>query len=171
MSDFIEQHSGFLRLTDSEHDVAKEMDPEFPVTARVLLEYGAERQGYWTSEKFMENIESAARIAEFKYPGDTHTIVWLFDHSSCHRAFAEDALNAKVMNVKPGVAQPRMRDTIWAGKVQKMVFDDGTPKGMKRVLEERGINTSRMLADDMRIVLSFHDDFRNEETIVEHYSA
>ena len=32
---------------------------------------------------------------------------------------------------------------------QTMVMDDGTPKGMKMVLEERGINTSRMNADNM----------------------
>ena len=42
-----------------------------------------------------------------------------------------------------------------------MVFSDGTPKGMKEVLEERGINTSRMVAEDMRTVLSWHDDFWN----------
>ena len=117
----------------------------------------------------MLNIEVAARIAEFKYPSDKHTIVWLFDQSSCHRAFAEDALNAKVMNVRPGGVQPRMRDTMWAGKVQRMVYDDGTPKGMKQVLEEKGINTARMVAEDMRTVLSWHDDFRKEKTIVEHY--
>ena len=29
-----------------------------------------------------------------------------------------------------------MYDTMWAGKVQKMTFDDETPKGMKQVLEE-----------------------------------
>ena len=62
-----------------------------------------------------------------------------------------------------------MRDTMWAGKVQKMVYDDGTPKGMKQVLEERGINTARMVAEDMRTVLSWHDDLRKEKTIVEHY--
>lgn len=134
-----------------------------------LLEYGADKEGYWTSEKFMVNIEVAARIAEFKYPSDKHTIVWLFDQSSCHHAFAEDALNAKVMNVRPGGVQPRMHDTMWAGKVQRMVYDDGTPKGMKQVLEERGINTARMVAEDMRTVLSWHDDFRKEKTIIEHY--
>ena len=118
----------------------------------------------------MVNIDRAARIVEWKYPSDKHTIVWLFDHSSCHRAFSENALNAMVMNVNPGGAQPRMRDMMWAGRVQKMVFDDGTPKGMRRVLEERGINTSRMVAGDMRTVLSFHADFQNEKTIVEHFS-
>ncbi len=43
-----------------------------------MLEYGAEREGYWTSEQIMNNIEDAARIIEFKYP-----IAWLLDHSSC----------------------------------------------------------------------------------------
>ena len=65
VSDFIEQHSGYVKLTDSELDVARAMDPEFPKSARVLLEYGADKEGYWTSEKFMANIESATQIAEF----------------------------------------------------------------------------------------------------------
>ena len=80
----------------------------------------------------------------------THTLcVGFFDQSSCHRAFAEDALNVKHMNVRPGGAQSRMRDTVWARQVQKTVLADGTPKGMKTILEERAINISSMKADDM----------------------
>ena len=48
-----------------------------------------------------------------------------------------------------------------------MVRDDGVAKGMKAVLEERGVNTERMKAEDMRMVLSFHDDFVKEKTMVE----
>ena len=50
-----------------------------------------------------------------------------------------------------------------------MVNSDGTAKGLRTILHERGINTERMLADDMRVVLSNHDDFASELTIVEHY--
>ena len=71
------------------------------------------------------------------------------------------------MNVHPGGAQPKMRDTIWSGKVQKMTLADGTPKGMKLVLKERGINTATLKADDMHTILSFHHDFRTERTLVE----
>ena len=169
VSDFIDQYSGFLRLTEEEQALSRASDPHFPAEARALLEYGAEREGYWTGEKFMKNVEDAARIAEFKYPSDKFTITWLFDHSSCHRAFAEDALNAKRMNVRPGGRQPRMRDTTWAGQPQKLVDDNGVPKGLSKVLEERGINTERMLADDMRVVLANHEDFRTEKTLVEHF--
>ena len=43
------------------------------------------------------------------------------DQSSCHKAMAENALDASAMNVKPGGKQPKMRDTVWAGRVGKVV--------------------------------------------------
>jgi len=43
VSDFVDQHSGFLRLTDSERALAKATDKDFPKTVKVLLEYGADR--------------------------------------------------------------------------------------------------------------------------------
>ena len=67
------------------------------------------------------------------------------------------------MNLKPGGKQPRMHDTIWNGKVQKMVFADGTPKGLKQVLIERGINVTKMKLDDMRALIATHSDFRDEQ--------
>lgn len=56
-----------------------------------------------------------------------------------------------------------MHATTWAGKSQTMVYSDGTAKGMKAILEERGINTTNMVAADM---LSQHHDFQNEKTII-----
>ena len=157
VSDFIDQHDAFLQLADEQHAVAKQSDADFPKTARALLEYGAEREGYWTGEKFMVNIANAAKIADFKYNKEKHKIVWLFDQSSCHKAFAEDALNANKMNFRPGGAQLAMRDTVWAGQQQKMVKPDGTPKGMKAILEERGIHTETLKADDMRMILKISE--------------
>ena len=40
-----------------------------------------------------------------------------------------------------------------------MVFHDGQAKGLKVVLEERGIDTSRLKADEMRLRLSSFEDF------------
>ena len=50
-----------------------------------------------------------------------------------------------------------------------MVDDNVVPKGMRRVLEERDINTARLNADDMRVVLATHSDFQEEKTVVETY--
>lgn len=67
----------------------------------------------------------------------------LFDQSSCHTAYAPNALVASRMNVRPGGAQPVMRDTEWpVGKKQRLVDEKGIPKGMKKTLHKRGINTS-----------------------------
>ena len=93
--------------------------------------------------------------------------MWLFDQSSDHCAFREDALNVSKMNVSPGGAQLRMRDTVWDGKVQKLVLGDGRPKEMKLILQERGIDTSGMKAADMRLVLASHADFKYEKTALE----
>ena len=54
------------------------------------------------------------------------------------------------MNVGPGGKQLRMRDTTWGGAVQKLVDEDGTPKGMRAVLQERGVDITGMKAKDMR---------------------
>ena len=80
--------------------------------ARASIEYGENRDGYWTSDKFMEQLEYCAKIAECKYPrSDGFRVVWVFDHSSCHRAFAENALNAYKMNV---AAEQKARILFWA---------------------------------------------------------
>ena len=68
-----------------------------------IIKYGASGDGYWNKK--------AIQIAKFKYPADKFTLVWLFDQSSGHCAYRDDALNVNKMNVKPGGAQPKMRDT------------------------------------------------------------
>jgi len=61
-----------------------------------------------------------------------------------------------------------MRDTVYNGIPQRMVLADGTPKGMKLVLEEWGIDTSKTKAADMALVQGNHHDFKHEKTVVEH---
>ena len=90
----------------------------------------------------MMQMNNAVKIADIKYPSaDNWKIIWIFDHSSCHTAMADDALDASKKNVKPGGKQPKIHNTVWAGKVQKMAFSLGIPKGMKKILEERNILT------------------------------
>lgn len=43
VSDYIDQHSGFLCLTSDEAKLARHGDSDFPITARATLEYGADR--------------------------------------------------------------------------------------------------------------------------------
>ena len=145
VSDFIDEFNGFLR---QEAEAALKHDRNHPVNARVILKHGAQLEGYWDSNKFMAQVKQACTIAEYKYPRETHSIVWLFDQSCGHCAYEEDALNINRINVKPGGKQAKLRDTI-NPQPQKLVDSVGIPKGMKKILEERGVDTSKMKAERM----------------------
>ena len=58
------------------------------------------------------------------------------------------ALDVSKMNVNPGGAQWVMRDGWWAGNPHKIYYALGVPKGMRVILEERGMNTWGIKADD-----------------------
>lgn len=165
VSDF---NNGFLALTDTELEEARKRNPAVKKYARSFLEYGERREGYWTRDKFVEQLKSAVDIAEIKYPKtDGWRRVWIFDHSSCHAAMADDALDVSKTNVNPGGKQRVMIDTVWRNKVQKMNYSLGIPKGMRAVLTERGVDTSKVVGDQMREVLGAMDDFKNEKSMIE----
>ena len=116
VSDFI-MEKGYFCLSESEHDVAKETDPDIPRGARTLLEYGEVRDGYWTSDKFMKQMLGAVKIAEAKYPKEKgFRLFWVFDQIGCHMAFSDDSLNVNRMNAKEGGAQPCMHDTVYKAR-------------------------------------------------------
>ena len=90
------------------------------------------------------------KIADAKHPkADGWQVVWISDHSSCHAAMPSDALDVSKMNVYPGGKQRVMRDGWWGGNPQSMNFALGVPKGLRRVLEERGVDTRSMKTEDM----------------------
>ena len=91
VSDFIDEKGGYLSMTEEEYDRVKQTDPNIWIQARCYLEYGESREGYWNSERFMEQIKVAVKIAETKYPrSENWKHVWVFDHSSCHAAMPDD---------------------------------------------------------------------------------
>src|SRR3954471_14368542 len=73
--------------------------------------------------------------------------VFAFDNSSSHAKLADDTLNVANMNLNPGGKQSIMRDTVFNGQIQTMVFPSdhsdellrGKAKGMKVILQERGL--------------------------------
>ena len=74
VSDFVEEHRGYLELTPEEHDVAKVKFPTIPNSARVIFEYGAEKEGYWTGDKFMAQVKTACDVADSIYDPAKHPI-------------------------------------------------------------------------------------------------
>ena len=121
VSDFVEEVGGFLQYREEK--------------ARLLLEH--QTDGYFANNMLIDQVRRAIPIFEKKYP--VAQGLFIFDHAPSHMKRPDDALNAERMNVKDGGKQPFMMDTTWQGHVQRMVTDAGVQKGMKTVLEERGV--------------------------------
>ena len=135
VSDFVEEVGGFLQYREEK--------------ACLLLEH--QTDGYFTNDMLIDQVRRAIPIFEKKYP--VAQGLFIFDHAPSHMKRPDDALNAERMNVKDGGKQPFMMDTTWQGHVQRTVTDAGVQKGMKTVLEERGVRTQRMNADKLRELL------------------
>ena len=148
VSDFIEKYgSDYLRHINEE--------------ARLLLEMNTD--GYFNNDLLLKQVDKVIKVFKDKYPHAQ--ALFLFDNAPSHKKYTEDSLNVDRMNVRPGGKQPKLRDTVFNGQIQSMVLEDGQPKGMKLVLEERGVDTTGTNADKMCQELNKFDDCKNKVTI------
>lgn len=113
--------------------------------ATELLEFGGDK--WWGTDDLLAQVRKAVDIFEDAHPGRKG--VWLFDNATSHKAMAPDALIASKVGMRPGGAQPKMRDG-WFFKNgapirQPMCFSSthpqhaNQPKGAKAILLERGV--------------------------------
>ncbi len=135
VSDFVDEVGGLLEYAGEK--------------ARLLLEH--QTDGYFNNDMLLNQARKTISIFDRKYPGAQG--VFIFDHAPSHI----EALNAERMNVKDGGKQPFMKDTVWNGQVQHMVTPQGIQKGMKSVLEERGVVTHGMNAGKLRELLGQYE--------------
>ena len=63
VSDFIDEHNGFLALSTEDYQAAKVTNLAIKPYAREFLEYGETKEGYWTRDKFMAQMKRAVEIA------------------------------------------------------------------------------------------------------------
>ena len=127
------------------------------------------RNGYnWTSHHMVEQAECFMDWFDEQFYEDPEYKEWvfpvlLFDNARVHDARPDDALNTTQLNVNPGGVQPKMKDGWqWSGSVkqtQSMQLPDGTPKGMKLILKERGYNVTGLKKQDLQSALSKEPDF------------
>ncbi|CAG8659352.1 5422_t:CDS:2, partial [Scutellospora calospora] len=131
VSEFLCNTIGWLQLDDIHKELNSQLlsKEQIPNEACCIICPSAYRDGYWTRKDVANQLKNKTiSIFEAMYPNCI--AVFAFDNSNNHRAFAKDAL------------------------VQEMVFSDRTPKGMCKVLEERGLDYSE-------------SDFMNQKSLLE----
>lgn len=167
---------GVLCVPDSYSDAELLAIPNFPRetvdkkvrlirSALKMFEYGKNAQGYWRGEDMVaQTIKEAIPIFKLAFP-DCQAL-FAFDNSANHNCYAPDALRVEKMNKGIGGSQPKMRPTTYISGEgdeaevveQDMVFLEGThagqPKGVERVLRERGLwPKNRKRLDGQNLVL------------------
>jgi len=150
VSEFLCAVQGRLSCWDLQH--------QKQVYATEIIKYGSGKfdEDWWNAEKKVEQTKKAIQIFNTAFPDDI--AVFAFDNSSGHACKAPNALVASRMNLGPGGKQREMHTTSFIRKVdgirlsQNMGFQlgdrifgtnipipsemIGTPKGMKRILQE-----------------------------------
>ncbi|ORZ40276.1 hypothetical protein BCR44DRAFT_1174482 [Catenaria anguillulae PL171] len=118
--------------------------------ARVLFEYGARAQGYWTGTDLYHQVVDRLIPVFNAMHGDGPNGrpcqgLFVFDNATGHKIFAPDALVAKKLPGKDGGQNaPLMRATTFVAadgttRVQSMQNDLGEPKGLKSILIDRDL--------------------------------
>jgi hypothetical protein len=192
VADFVSADYGWLRSPDGKE------------AARVLFKAGKNREGYFTNENILEQTNKAMDILRVYYPNDDH--IFVFDNATTHLKRPDTALSARKMTKGPsksfGVEVTDIVDGQIQyktdGKVKKRTiqmgpgtFADGSPhpfydengtfKGMTKILQERGLTEESKLNAQcekfkcapkatsccQRRVLYNQPDFANQDSALE----
>jgi hypothetical protein len=113
-------------------------------SAHTIIFLGSNGDPYWDCLQLINQVKSLAiPVFEEAHPGCQ--ALFIFDQSSAHASLPPDALKAFEMNKGNGGKQQTQKDTIipqsnfypeFQGRLQKMMTEDGKPKGLKQTLEE-----------------------------------
>jgi hypothetical protein len=166
LSEFLCECHGRLSWTTEQNEV------EF---ATAIITPGKNDDGWWKAEHLVEQFKTKA-IPMFEKLHPNCAAVFLFDNSTNHGAFADDALNVSKMNLNPGGKQAVLRHGWFeqGGRLveQEMTFPSNHPKagitkGIKQVLQERQLWTNGMKLPDARVLLSQQPDFVDQKSMLD----
>ena len=160
VSDFICETIGRIKLSEEQIHEQLALPAELCLAAfeaRKIIYPGKGFDAWWDLTQLIEQVRKTISIFVYTHPNCIG--IFIFDWSSAHEGFAEDALNVNSMNLNPGGKQKKMRNTIiplnnpdpapgdedTRGTIQQMCFPEDhenpqlreQPKGIKAVLMER----------------------------------
>lgn len=157
ISDFILEASGRLFIPLDHPSQITSQQTQSVRDAATVIYPGSKGDAWWNMEQLCRQIEHKA-IPIFNALHPDAQEVFVFDCSSAHEAYSPTALRVQNMNIGIDGNKPNVRDTIipcddpniplhLQGLTQQMYFPSnhptlehaGKPKGIKVVLEERGL--------------------------------
>lgn len=156
VSDFVCEEIGFLAMSKQWWESMPPDTRPASHQARLSLLIGKNRDGYFTGERFEKQLGLAMDLHEILFPG--MKAVFMLDWSGCHRKADPSAIDLTKLNVTEGGKQPVYGVTTYngpTGPVEQVVGQ----KGLRKLLEERGVDTSRKTKDELINALRSFSDF------------
>src|SRR6266851_8650182 len=157
--DFICETIGHLKLSEEQIREQAELPEQLhlpSVKACKIIYPGKGFDAWWDLPQLLQQLKSTIAVFEHTHPNCTG--VFVFDRSSAHEGYADNALNVNSMNINAAGKQKKLRDTKiplnnpdpapgkedTCGHTQSMCFPSdhsdprlrGQPKGIRAVLEE-----------------------------------
>ena len=81
------------------HDWSSELTTAISTSARVVLRPGKDRDGYFTNEKVVKQLQDAVQIVQTRFPRQTH--VFVYDNAPCHTKRPPWSISARHMPKNP----------------------------------------------------------------------
>ena len=164
VSEFLCECHGPLKL--SEHQMKDHTGISFETCAIIMP--GKQQDGYWTTSDLIHQVKTKLMpIFKILHPGCDALV--LFDNSQNHRSLPPDALRASFLNLSDGgknVAKQRsgwFLDTNGNRVIQPMQRPDGVQKGVRTILQERGLWNPGMKLNEAREILAKQEDFCSQK--------
>lgn len=118
-------------------------------TSYKIIRPGKNRDGYWKNSDLVKQVEECIPLFEAFHNPNEYQLLFAFDNSQNHHAKPPDALlvnKLKLNDHAPSEKRPKLfRPTTFidsaTGEVkdQNILRDDGWVKGMRTILQERGL--------------------------------
>ena len=163
VSEFMCECHGPLKLTAE----LQTMHPNEPCESLEIIAPGKNADGYWTNKDLVNQIRTKA-IPIFKLLHPNCIALFIFDNSQNHHALPPDALRASALNLSDGGKNVRPQRNGWFVKdgermPQAMQRIDGVQKGVRSILQERGLWAPTLSLQAARKLLSEQPDFREQK--------
>lgn len=165
VSEFLCECHGRLQLSEEQH----RLHPDIPKEAREIIKPGKNADGYWTNSDLVKQVrQKAIPIFQILHPGCE--ALFAFDNSQNHHAMAPDALVASRLNLRDGgkhvisIRRGWYLDPCGNPFEQRMQTSAGVQKGIRRILDERGLwPAAGLTLNDARELLANQPDFREQK--------
>lgn len=165
VSAFLCECHGLLRLSPEQKLLHPDLEPD----STEIIKPGSGGDGFWTNADLVKQTKAKA-IPIFKALHPENDALFVFDNSANHHAFAPDALVASRLNVKDGGVNLKsiMRDGWFINDQEERVSHSfknakGEQKGLKTILEERGLWHPSTKKKDAVALLQRQPDFLEQK--------